>query len=86
MHQRLLKRTRAEEEDRLNLRNPVSKKDVELSGMFCISIRNKSQSLPVRTEHGKRIKSRMKGDPFKACPIHMNQIEIEFPAFWLMKV
>ena len=36
---------KAEEEDRLNLRNPVSKKDVELSGMFCISTQSHHKEL-----------------------------------------
>jgi hypothetical protein len=68
------------------LRNPFSEKDIELSGVFCISIRNKDQSFPVRAEHGERIEPRMKADPLEAGPIFIDQVEIEFPAFGLMEV
>jgi len=67
-------------------RNPVSKKDIELAEVFCISIRNKGQSFPVRAEHGERIESLMKADPLKTSPILIDQIEIEFPALRLMEV
>ena len=66
--------------------NPVSEKNIELSGMFCISIRNKDQSFPVRAEHGEGIESRMKADPLKTGPILVDQIEIEFPTLRLMEV
>ncbi len=71
---------------RIRSRNPVSEKDIELTGVFCISIRDKDQSFSVGAEHGERIESRMKADPLKTRPVLIDQIEIELPALGLMEV
>ncbi len=70
----------------VNSGDPISKEDVELAGMFCVPIRNKDQSLPIWTEHGKGIKPRMKGDSLRSRPVHIDKGKIESSALGLMEV
>ena len=68
------------------LGTPICHEDIEFAGLFGVSIRDEDEFLTLWTEHGKRIKPRMKCNSLQSRPVGMDEVETEFPTLGLMEV